>query len=207
MKTHRIKINERRSDRARNVHRVFLEVDCIPVNGQLTQGHRLQHGKQAIEVYTDRIPAVAELCSAQADADAYVMARRLCAVAQDHWLDRAGIVKGTPEAEKALATLCAESPERYLQAVGHSGSPGPFRSVRVLTRDQSASIPLGEWDGLDEVTRERDYLIDPPPTQEGAAYAQANANQQLADVLAKALAASNSGNSGNGGNAKSRGRS
>lgn len=201
MKTHKIKINERRADRARNVHRVYLEVDCIPINGQLLQGFNLVHGPQAMEVYTDRIPAVSELCRSQADEDAYATATRLSDVAKDRWLDRAGLTKGTPEAEKALATLCAESPERYLQAVGHSGSPGPLRSVRVMTRDQTASIPLAEWDKLTDEQRARDYLIDPPPTQEGAAYAQAQANQQLADVLAKALAAS--GNSGS----KSRGRS
>lgn len=183
-----------------NRRRVYVEVDNLQPNGATIETARVAQGRSIVEVWEDRVDHLQqERVRTQAHEMMYAQARELCKAKQQRWLEERGLTRKSPEeqAEK-LAHACPETPERALYELGVKNMP-PLKSLRVCTRDLSASIPYEEWANLSEEEREASFYIAPPSLPENVGDQQTAYLKQMTEMFAKALA----GNSDNG---KGRGR-
>lgn len=202
LKIQRIDVADKIDRRFRNFNqrRVLLKVDAIPVGGASVGNFTAPQGESIVEVWEDQLPGV--LAQLRTDAHALVLrqAEEAAKAQTEVWLQEQGI--RTAEArEEALKTRCPITPQRVLASLGIKGMP-PLRSIRFVTSDLSASIPLEEWNNMSDEERSETFWVQPPVTEANAVGMNAASTKYLADVIAQALSRNGGGDS----NGKGRGR-
>lgn len=183
-----------------NRRRVYVEVDCLQPNGATIETARVAQGRSVVEVWEDRVDHLQqERVRTATHETLYAQARELCKAKQQRWLEERGYHRKSPEEiEHYLTKVCPETPERSLYEIGVKNMP-PLKSIRICTRDLSASIPYEEWAKTSEEERQASFYIAPPSLPENVGDQQTAYLKQMAELFAKAMA-------GNDVNGKGRGR-
>lgn len=175
MTTVRMNFDSEQGMRKRNVPRVVVEVDVVPVNGKVIGGHAHIRGVGRAEVWVDDLGKVAAMLRREGHATAYAAAAQVAAKRREEWIDAHARELRTmsPEArEEHIRLRCNEVPEIYLGLFdslvpgwrGATGMP-PLRSAHVISRDETAAMPLDAFMTASAADREP-FLIAAPATTE-----------------------------------------
>jgi len=186
----------KRGMRPRNVARVIVEVD-VATKGSMVEERSLPHGVSRVEVWADRLGAIAAKVRTPAHAAAYEAAAAIAAEHRKEWeaertKERAQMIAvgGEQAWENHVKARCNHVPEAYLHMVagmfpGKDAKRGlpPLRSAHVLTRDESRRVTIEAFLELPEAQR-APFLIDPPATAESVQDRQATYLEMIAKAVA-----------------------
>jgi hypothetical protein len=194
MTTVRMNFDSEQGMRKRNVPRVVVEVDVVPVNGKVIGGHAHIRGVGRAEVWVDDLGKVAAMLRRAGHEAAYAAAQQVAAKRRDEWVDAHARELRTmsPEArEEHVRLRCNEVPELYLSLFeaavpgwrGATGMP-PLRSAHVISRDETAAMPLDAFMTASAADREP-FLIAAPATTESVQDQTAGYLRTIAEGLAR----------------------
>lgn len=189
-----------RIDRVRNAHRLYIEVDAVPVNGTIVQGHRVL-GTGRVEIYADRLDAVLADVRTEEHARVHLMASEVAERARVVWREQnADRLRKIASAEERAAyehLNCNEVPELYYHHFGARYGLPPLRSCHVVHPETDETMDARAWLAMPAEKR-AEWLVEPPITPENA---NTVASKSIADAIAKALAVAMAERN-NGGNHK-----
>ncbi len=199
METKRIRTEGRRRDGARNERRVTVEL-TTSVRGVVIQGHHVtgpdpvpssevpEPRTSRIEVYLDRLDAVAERVQTPEQLEQYALAQKICDNRTADWLksNERRMVGMSAEAKAGFTHRnCNIRPGLF---VGHVGLPlglPPIEKMGIVGVDQTTVIPYAAFLELDSSERDA-FLLAPPKTD---ANEMERTGQIIADSIARAMAA------------------
>lgn len=173
---------------ARNIPRVLLDVDVIPVNGTgVFEQHHVHHGEHLVEQYADQLSRLlADVWDETAEQD-YKLATRHAETKREQWMTehRKSLARMTDsEREKFIKQHCNIVPETFLSLIGRKAWPR-LKRCQVVALDGSRAVDLADFLAMDE-DKQAPFLMDPPETDRNRGEAQGRA---IAAQLAAAFKA------------------
>lgn len=174
IQTFRMDFDAEHGPQRRNVPRVIVEVDAVPVNGTMVGSHKIR-GVGRVEMWADALDPVAAKIQRDGHRVAYESARQVADSRREDWISaRSRELRdmSAEQRERHIDLHCNERPELYLNLFdklvpgwdGRRGMP-PLRSAYVISRDGSQRMSVDDFLAASAEAREP-YLIAPPATTE-----------------------------------------
>lgn len=203
MEVQRIKTEGPRINRLRNVERLWIEVEAVG-NGCSIETHKVlgvarnddgtfRFQPTRIEIYADRLNAVLGRTRTEKERRAHEMACDLARNQIEEWIrenqKRVDKILVKEERERMIDLECNIRPEHHYKALGYPTGLPPITTCKVIHPHTYDTIDAFEFAKLSP-EKKREWLVGAPVTPENAAV---QANEHLAQTIAKAIAAGQQG--------------